>query len=59
MVGLRVCARSKLLMTEIPVELEEEMQASVMVEAFVTQLQVRNDTTTRTRTPESLSEHTR
>lgn len=32
--------RSKLLMTEIPVELEEEMQASVMVDAFVQQLQV-------------------
>lgn len=59
-----MCARSKLLMTEIPVELEEDMQASVMVEAFVTQLQVRNDTTTRTHTHESspfhsLSEHTR
>ena len=32
--------RSKLLMTEIPPELEEEMQASSMVEAFVQQLQV-------------------
>lgn len=32
--------RSKLLMTEIPVELEEETQASAMVDAFVAQLQV-------------------
>jgi hypothetical protein len=32
--------RSKLLMTEIPPELDEEIQASVMVEAFVQQLQV-------------------
>jgi hypothetical protein len=32
--------RSKLLMTEIPPELEDEMQASSMVESFVIQLQV-------------------
>lgn len=32
--------RSKLLMTEIPPELEEEMKASVMVDAFVQQLQI-------------------
>jgi hypothetical protein len=32
--------RSKLLMTEIPHELEEEMEASIMVDAFVAQLQV-------------------
>lgn len=35
--------RSKLLMTEIPAELEEEMQASTMVEAFVAQLQILGD----------------
>lgn len=32
--------RSKLLMTEVPAELEVEMDASAMVDAFVTQLQV-------------------
>lgn len=32
--------RSKLLMTEVPEELENEMHASVMIESFVLQLQV-------------------
>ena len=36
--------RSKLIMTEVPAELEEEMPVKAMIEAFVEQLQVLSDT---------------
>jgi len=36
--------RSKLLMAEVPAELEEEFGASLLIESFVQQLQVMNDT---------------